>query len=127
MRGHQAAEVDGVTYAVGTAVTRDDVTAKAALTAMKTALVRNIGGTVVREATTSTAATPGSSNAQRGRTTSIDVEARSTQGGATAQPRLLIARFIAQDNRVYQIAVVGNEKAVSRDAADTFLTSFKTR
>lgn len=111
-----AAEVDGVTFAVGSAELPDPAKARAALTAMKTALVNNIGGTVRQEKVSGPADAP----------TEIAIEAVGTPGPNTGgQPRLLIARFIAKDKRVYQVLVAGKEKAVSREAVDTFLTSFK--
>ncbi|HYD95127.1 MAG TPA: hypothetical protein VEC01_07370 [Noviherbaspirillum sp.] len=100
-----AAEVDGVTFAVGSAEMQDAAQAQQALAAMKTALVRNIGGSITQEKTAGPA--------------TIDVEAKG------AQARVLIARFAARDKRIYQAVMLGNEKAISRDAADTFFTSFK--
>ena len=44
-----AAEVDGVTFAVGTAELPDAAQAATALAAMKTAMVRNLAGTVRQE------------------------------------------------------------------------------
>jgi len=112
MMSMTAAETDGVTFAVGTAELPDAAQAKNALVAMKTALVRNIGGTITNEKSESAL---------------ISVEASGPPGaGSGGQPRLLLARFIAQDKRVYQLVVVGRENAVARDAADTFFTSFRT-
>lgn len=109
-----AADAGDVLFAVGVAEAPDPAAAMRALAAMKTALVRNIGGSIRRE----TASAPGVLPA------TIDVEAL---GAPTSgdQPRLLIARFIAIDKRVYQLVVVGKEKTMPREAADTFLTSFK--
>jgi hypothetical protein len=99
-----AAEVDGVSFAVGTAELPDPLQAQKALVAMKTALVRNIGGTVKQEKSSSPAM--------------IEIE-------AAGSSRLLLGRFIARDNRVYQLLVVGDERKVSREEAETFFTSFK--
>lgn len=109
-----AADAGDVLFAVGAAETPDPAAAVRALAAMKTALVRNIGGSIRRE----TASAPGALPA------TIDVEALGAPAGG-GQPRLLIARFIAVDKRVYQLVVVGKEKTVPREAVDTFLTSFK--
>ena len=107
-----AAEVDNVTFAVGTAELPDAAQAENALIAMKTALVRNIGGTIRHE---------------KSEPALIVIEASGPQGaGSGGQPRLLLARFIAQDKRVYQLVVVGTENGVVRDAADIFFTSFRT-
>ena len=103
-----AADVDGVTFAVGAAQLADAAQAPKALAAMKTALVRNIGGTIKQEKASAPGAVP----------VAVDIE-------AAGSGRLLLARFLAKDNRIYQVIMVGNESAVSRDAADTFFTSFK--
>lgn len=112
-----AAEVAGVTFAIGTAQLPDAAKAQAALAAMKTALVKNIGGTIRHEK---------ASALMPGKMTSIEIEANGAPSAAAGgQPRLLLARFIAQDQRVYQLVVVGPEQAVSRETVDTFFTSFK--
>jgi hypothetical protein len=110
------AEVNRVTFAVGAAEVPDAALAPAALDAMKTALVRNIGGTIRKENATAGGAAPAM----------IEIEA----GGPASQysggqPRLLLARFYARDKYIYQVVVVGGENAVSREAADTFFSSFK--
>lgn len=107
-----AADVDDVTFAVGAAELPDAIKALTALPAMKAAMVRNIGGSVRRETTSAAGASP----------MTIDIEAIGNNG---AQQRLLVARFIAVDTRVYQLVVIGREKAISREVMDTFFTSFK--
>jgi hypothetical protein len=111
-----AAEVDGVTFAVGTAALPDPGKAQAALHAMKNALVKNIGGTIRHEKST---ATPG------GPIPAIEIQAIGAPGAAKERPRLLFARFTAKGQWVYQAVVIGREKAVPEDAVDTFFTSFK--
>lgn len=109
-----AAEVDGVTFAVGSVQLADGAAARAALDKMKTALVKNINGSIKHEKRS----TPES-------VSTIDIEAGGIRSG---QPYLLVAHFAAKDTRAYQVIVVGREKAVAaagREAADTFLTSFK--
>lgn len=109
-----AAEVDGVSFALGTAEMPDAAAAQAGVQSMKTAMVRNINGTIVQEKPSPAG-------------TGIEIEARGApDGSGGGQPRLLFARFIAKDKRIYQAVVVGREKSVSREAVDTFLTSFKT-
>lgn len=110
-----ATDVDDVVFAIGSAELHDPAAALHALTAMKTALTRNIGGSIRRETTTAAGAVPAI----------IDLEAIGKSGNANESPRLLVARFIAIDKRVYQLVVVGKEQAVPREAVDTFLTSFK--
>ena len=111
-----AAEVDGVNFAVGYVVLADANRAQAALNSMKTALVRNINGTIKAPAPTSPQAQTANG--------AIDIEA-SGQSSAASEPLLLLAHFEARDNRAYQVVVLGNEKAVSREEARTFLASFK--
>jgi hypothetical protein len=111
-----AVDVNDVTFAVGSIELPDAAKAQAALIAMKNALVKNIGGTIKQEKVS------GPADAL----TEISIEAVGSPGTNTGgQPRLLFARFIAKDKRAYQVLVVGKEKAVSREAVDTFLTSFK--
>lgn len=114
-----AAEVGGVTFAVGSAELPDAGAAQLALLAMKKAMLNNIQGTIQTEKTAAAASTSGTAA-----TSSIttDIEAAGSIGG---QPARLFARFAVQDKRVYQAIVLGPEKALSRDAADAFLTSFK--
>lgn len=108
-----AAEVDDVTFAVGAAELPDAAQAPKALAAMKTALVRNIGGTIRSEKAGTAPA-------------SIDIEASGPPAPNSAgQPRLLLARFLSRGKYIYQVVVVGSEKAVSREAAETFFTSFR--
>ncbi len=103
-----AAEIDTVTYAVGSVELADDSAAKIAVLAMKTAMIRNINGTVQHEKSAGNM---------------IDLEASGAPtGGAT---RLLIARFVSKNQRAYQIIVTGPEKAIAREQVDTFMTSFK--
>jgi hypothetical protein len=112
-----AAEVNGVTFAVGSATLPDQAAPHAALNAMKTALVKNIGGTVRHEKSSLAAGNP---------VPSIEVEAVGIPGGKSGgQPRILFARFAEKDRRIYQAVVLGQEKAVAHDAVDTFFTSFK--
>ena len=107
-----AAEVDGVTFAVGSVQLPDRAAAQAALDKMKTALVKNIYGSIKYE----------KRSAPPEPISTIDIEAGGNRNG---QPYLLVAHFAAKDTRAYQVIVVGHEKAVAREAADTFLTSFK--
>jgi hypothetical protein len=112
-----AAEVDGVTFAIGSAQLPDPATVQPALNAMKTAMVRNIGGTIRREKSSASTASP---------IPSTEIEALGTPAAKPGgQPMLLMARFVARNQRVYQVVVLGREQAVSREAAETFFASFK--
>lgn len=106
-----ATEVDGVVFAVGSAQLADAARTPAALEAMKTALVNNIGATVTK----AKAATTGTQ-------TVLDVEAKGNRNG---EPMMLIGRFIAKDKRVYQVVVMGREKNIVPDTVDTWFSSFK--
>jgi hypothetical protein len=110
-----ATEVDHNTFAVGSATMADAAKAQAALMAMKTALVRNIGGKIDSE---KVAATAGSS----GPATGIDVRAHGARNGAAI---VLVAHFAARGQRIYQVIVVGDEKTTTGDNIDMFLNSFK--
>jgi hypothetical protein len=109
-----ATEVDGVTFAVGSVQVPEQAAVQPALSAMQTALLRNIDGTVRQEK---------SLPASVGTIAPVEIEARGT--ARNGQPILLFARFTARGTRVYQAIVVGNEKSVSPEAVDTFMTSFK--
>jgi len=101
-----AAEVDHITFAVGAIEVADEAQAHKALQAMRTALLRNIEGTVKREVVTPQM---------------IDIEA----SGAS---RMLLGHFVAKGKFVYQVVALGPESTLSqppsREAADIFLTSF---
>lgn len=107
-----AAEVNGVTFAVGAAEVPDAAQAQKALQVMKAALVRNIGGKITQEMSSAPGVAP----------QMIEIE-------ALGQSRVMLARFAVKGKFVYQLVVVGPEKsmsqAVAREAADTFFTSFK--
>ncbi|MEO7495090.1 MAG: hypothetical protein ABIT83_02620 [Massilia sp.] len=110
-----AVDVDGTMFAVGSAQAPDAEKAQAALGAMKTALVRNIGATITKEKSSATA----SNNT---RTASIDIEASGVSNGA---PMKLLGHFESRDTRFYQVIVMGKEKAISSEQAEQFLSSFK--
>ncbi|WP_025916894.1 hypothetical protein [Herminiimonas sp. CN] len=109
-----AAEVDGVTFAVGAIALPDAALAPKALQAMQLALVRNINGSVRSERATGS---------------SVDIVASGSIGSGR-EPARLLARFAAREQRVYQAIMVGRSSAmdaIGADAADTFFTSLKVR
>lgn len=108
-----AAQVDGVTFAVGSAEAPDAAKAQAALAAMKTALVRNIGATVSSEKTRAANGTRGDG---------IDIEANGSQNGT---PMHLVGHFEARNKRFYQVIVMGRTKALPPEQVEMFMTSFK--
>ncbi|QGZ41097.1 hypothetical protein IP92_00002 [Pseudoduganella flava] len=102
-----AADVDGTMFAVGSTELVSPAAAQQAAQAMKTAMLRNISGIPTKE---------GSKNG------GVALEAHGTNGGRAIA---LHGRFVARGNRAYQAIVVGPDKAVDREAIETFLTSFK--
>jgi hypothetical protein len=110
-----ATEIDGNTFAVGSATMADTGKTRAALAAMKTALVNNIAGKIDSEKAVATAGASGMA-------ASLDIRAHGMRSGA---PILLAAHFAARGQRIYQVIVVGNEKTVAGENIDTFFNSFK--
>jgi hypothetical protein len=102
-----AAEVEGTVFAVGSAALTDEFQARHATASMRTAMVRNIGGTVSKEAE---------------RDGAVEIEAHGANGG---RPLQLHGRFVARGNRAYQVIVMGPEKAIDAENIDTFIRSFK--
>jgi hypothetical protein len=115
-----AVDIEGTTFAVGSAEAPDAAKAQAALGAMKTALVRNIAATITKEKTSATASAGPSGNTQRA---TIDIEAIGVRNGT---PMKLVGHFEARDKRIYQVIVMGKEKAVSAEQVEQFMSSFKS-
>jgi hypothetical protein len=113
-----AARVGGITFAVGSVPAADAKAALASIDAMKTAMVKNIGGTVRHEKLL-----PAAAHQLR----AIDLEATGKAPGANPaqEPLHLFARFIAKPNHAYQLIVIGPQQAVPRDEVETFFSSFK--
>jgi hypothetical protein len=105
-----AAEVHGVLFAVGSTELSSPALVQPALGAMKTAMVRNIGGTIASDRNVP------------GPTPSTEIVANGSRNGRPVQ---LTARFAARNQRVYQAVVIGAPQDVPAEAIDTFLSSFK--
>lgn len=114
-----ATEIDGTTFAIGSAEVPDAAMAPAALEAMKTALVRNINGTVKSEKSAASASAAAGVSQQA---SSLAVTASGTSNGV---PVLLNGRFLAKNARIYQVIVLGREKDSVPEAVATFLDSVK--
>ncbi|MBB5370362.1 MULTISPECIES: hypothetical protein [unclassified Janthinobacterium] len=114
-----ASEAEGSTFAIGNALMPTQAQAEAALPAMKTALLNNIKGSVRSEKSASAASSTPAGTRQQ---SSLSIEATGTQQG---KPTVLIARFIAQDKRIFQVVIIGDEKKLPREAIDTFMDSVK--
>jgi hypothetical protein len=109
-----AAEVDGATFAVGTAQAPDAARAQAAVEAMQLALVRNIDGHVTKQSR--------SSAAGPGERTAGEVEA---DGAAHGEALHLAGHFEARGKRFYQVIVIGKKSDMPAEQVDQFLTSFQ--
>jgi len=107
-----AAEVDGATFAVGSAEAPDEAHARTALPAMMKALLRNIGaGDGGRKF-----------NADSSGKTTGDIDATGSTNGV---PVRLVGHFEARGKRFYQVIVLGKADAVPPEQVEQFLTSFK--
>jgi hypothetical protein len=104
-----AGEVDGVTFAVGSASAPDGARAQAALPAMRRALLRNIG-----KDDDVTPATPA---------THYELQVDAT-GSSNGRPMRLQGRFVARGARVFQVIVLGKPDAAPPEQVEQFLTSF---
>lgn len=102
-----AAEVEDITFAVGTAVLADASQAQAALPAMRRALLRNIGAT-------DTGVPPPNS-------LSLDIDA---SGHANGRPVRILVRFVARGARVYQVLVMGEPGRMPAEQSAQFFGSF---
>lgn len=107
-----AAEVAGVTFAVGSANAPDGARAQAALPAMRRALLRNIGKD--DDVTPATPATPATHD-------ELQVDAT---GSSNGRPMRLQGRFVARGARVFQVIVLGKPDAAPPEQVEQFLTSF---
>lgn len=114
-----ATEVEGAMYAVGTAEAPDPARAQAAIAAMKTALVRNIGAAETHEKSAAAAVAEGNAVKESSKS---DVQANGVVNGV---PMRLLGHFEARGNRLYQVVVMGPAKAIEPEPADQFISSFK--
>lgn len=108
-----AVEVDGVTFAVGTASFADAAAAQSALVEMKAALIKNIDGSPVD------IAVPGKEIA------GAQTLTLSAAGISRGKPLQMTGRLYNIEKRVYQVIMVGDPKKITDDASETFFTSFK--
>jgi hypothetical protein len=114
-----ATEVEGAMYAVGTAQAPDPARAQAALAAIRTALLRNIGATSVREKSAAAAVVADGTASD---TAASDVTADGVLHGVKMR---LVGHFEARGKRIYQVVVMGPEKSIESEASDQFISSFK--
>ena len=118
-----AAEVDGITFAVGSAELPNATQAQVSLAAMKTAMVNNIRGAIRQEKVSTMQRML---NGETGTLAVTEIEARGAADPATGnQPRILFGRFVANDRHAYQLIVTGAENKIPREAVATFFSSFR--
>jgi len=109
-----AAEVDGVTFAVGSIQLPDATKTAATLNAMELAMINNIHGEVREKKIIPL----------EDHVTATQIIAVG-QAGNNPQKLLLAARFVSKGLWVHQVIALGPEKNYPPDTVDTFLTSFK--
>jgi hypothetical protein len=114
-----ATEVEGATYAVGSAEAPDAAQARAALEAMKTALLRNIG------ASTGTEKSPAPAVASAGAPGGAPGANVSASGIVNGVAMRLVGHFEARGNRFYQVVVIGPAKSIEPEPTEQFISSFK--
>jgi hypothetical protein len=114
-----AVDINGTMFAVGTAEAPDEAAARAALPAMKMALVKNIGATITREKTGTSTAAAGSA-VPAGPT--LDIEANGQNRG---EPMRLVGHFAASGKRFYQVIAMGKARDLTPENVDMFMSSFK--
>lgn len=99
-----AADIDGVVFAIGSAQLADAAQAQAALAAMQTAMVNNIGGALA-------SSKPLDNGARE-----IDASGKSMR---------LLGRFMTRERRVYQVVVIGAPQKIEAETVETFFSSFR--
>jgi len=108
-----AAEANGVSFAVATAVVADESQRASALMAMQTAMTRNIQGKITEQKTITL----------KNGTSVIQIRATG-KAARTGEPLVLFARFLMHETRVFQVIALGPEDKLDAETADTFLNSF---
>eukprot|EP01037_Dinobryon_pediforme_P031146 gene31146-35515_t len=108
-----AAEVDGITFAVGTIQMADPAQTPAALQTMRSALLNNINGKLQAESV------PGQQHVDEN---TLELVAEGSSGGRQLQ---LMARLQARDGRLYQVLIVGPRSQMKSENSVLFFTSFK--
>ncbi|QYF94580.1 hypothetical protein KY495_05015 [Massilia sp. PAMC28688] len=114
-----AVDINGNMFAVGTAEAPDAARAQAALAAMKTALVNNIGATIKSEKAGKLSAAAGARSVPGA---AIDLEAVGQNKGEAMR---LVGHFEARDKRFYQVIVMGKARELTKENVDMFMSSFQ--
>ena len=113
MMNMTAAEADGMSFAVATAVIEDDALRAKALSAMQTAMMRNIQGELAEQKSVTV----------KGGATATQIHATG-KAARTGMSLVLFARFVMHESRVYQVIALGPKEKLAAETADTFLSSF---
>ena len=108
-----AAEADGINFAVATAVIEDEAQRTKALTAMQTAMMRNIQGEITERKNV----------AVKGSATATEIHATG-KAGLTGTSLVLFARFVMHESRVYQVIALGPKEKLTAETGAIFLSSF---
>lgn len=107
-----AADVDGVSFAVGSAKVSDASKIPGVLDAMQQGMLNNIHGVPEKQ----------SSPANNPSTKDIVAHGKLTNGQAVK----FVGRFLVRGEWAYQIVIIGKDKSLTPEIVDTFMTSFKT-
>lgn len=113
MMNMTAAEANGASFAVATAVVADEAQRASALMAMQTAMTRNIQGEITEQKTITL----------KNGTSVIEIRAAG-KAARKGEPLVLFARFLMHGTRVYQVIALGPKDKLDAETADTFLNSF---
>lgn len=113
MMNMTAAEANGVSFAVATAVVADEAQRAGALMAMQTAMTRNIQGKITEQKTIPL----------KNGISVIQIRATG-KAARNGEPLVLFARFLMHDTRVFQVIALGPKDKLDTEASDTFLNSF---
>lgn len=108
-----AAETDDANFAVATAVIADDAQRAKALSAMQTAMARNIQGEITAQKTVML---------KQG-VSAVDMRVTG-KAARSRKPVVMFARFLAHGSRVYQLIALGPPEKLDAEAAETFMNSF---
>lgn len=108
-----AAEANGASFAVATAVVADEAQRASALMAMQTAMTRNIQGEITEQKAITL----------KNGTSVIQIRATG-RAARNGEPLVLFARFTVHGTRVFQVIALGPKDKLDTETADTFLNSF---
>jgi hypothetical protein len=104
----QAAQVDEISFAVGFVNVDANMDSAKLLAAMKNGMLNNIQGAQI-------------SNGSEANKSWITANGKLANGGNVK----MIAQFVAKGQWVYQVVILGNEKQLTPEVVDMFMSSFK--